>query len=132
MAAALRRVGLAQRAEDAAPKLSSGEQQRLALAQAWVAEPDLLLLDEPTAALDIAATEEVERLVLMQRDAGIKVLLVSHNLGQVARLAEDVVVLVGGRVVEHGPVAQILSRPRSREAQAYLAGELPWMSFAVA
>jgi tungstate transport system ATP-binding protein len=130
VAAALARVGLAARAQDAARRLSGGEQQRVAFARAWARRPDLLLLDEPTASLDPAASEEIERLVVALRDAGTKILLVSHNLGQVARLADDAVVLTNGRVAEHGPVDQILKRPVSDAARAYLKGELPWMSFA--
>ena len=126
---ALARVGLADRAQDAARRLSGGEQQRVAFARAWARAPDLLLLDEPTASLDPAATEEIERLVAALRDAGTKILLVSHNLGQVARLAEDVVVLAAGRVAEHGPVDAVLRRPASDAARSYLRGELPWPSF---
>lgn len=128
--AALIRVGLASRARDAARRLSGGEQQRLGLARAWVIEPELLLLDEPTASLDPGASEEVERLVRAMAESGAKVILVSHNLAQVARLADDVVVLSNGRVVEHGAVAQVLQRPANAETRAYLSGELPWMSFA--
>ena len=127
--AALARVGLADRAHDAARRLSGGEQQRVAFARAWARAPELLLLDEPTASLDPAATEEIERLVAALRDAGTKILLVSHNLGQVARLAEDVVVLAAGRVAEHGPVDAVFRRPASEAARAYLKGELPWQSF---
>ena len=126
---ALARVGLSGRAQDAARRLSGGEQQRVAFARAWARAPELLLLDEPTASLDPAATEEIERLVAALRDAGTKILLVSHNLGQVARLAEDVVVLAAGRVAEHGPVDAVLRRPASDAARSYLRGELPWPSF---
>lgn len=124
---ALVAVGLADRANEAARKLSGGEQQRLALARAWVTEPEVLLLDEPTASLDPAATEEIERLISSMAREGTKVVLVSHNLGQVARLAEDVLVLSCGQVVEHGTARQILFAPRAPEAQAYIKGELPWM-----
>jgi tungstate transport system ATP-binding protein len=130
--AALRRVGLAGRAGDPAGKLSGGEQQRLALARAAVTEPELLLLDEPTANLDPGATEEVEALVTGMARSGTKVILVSHNLGQVSRLADDVLVVTAGRVVEHGPVERVLARPRTPEARAYINGELPWTSFAAA
>lgn len=123
---ALERVGLAHRARDPARKLSGGEQQRAALARALAGEPELLLLDEPTASLDPGATEGIEALVAGIARAGAKVILVSHNLGQVARLAEDVLVLDRGRAVEHGPAAQVLRAPRSPEARAYLGGELPW------
>jgi tungstate transport system ATP-binding protein len=130
--AALNRVGLGNRARDAARKLSGGEQQRLALARALIAEPDLLLLDEPTANLDPGATEAIEEIIAATARAGTKVVLVSHHLGQVARLATDVLVLSRGRAVEHGPAQSVLTAPRTSEARAYLKGELPWTSFAVA
>jgi tungstate transport system ATP-binding protein len=132
VASALTRVGLADRAKDAATRFSGGEQQRLALARAWALRPTLLLLDEPTASLDPAATAIVEDLVAEMAEAGTTVLLVSHNLGQVARLAARVVVLDAGRAVEQGPTRSILSSPRTPEARAYLTGELPWTSFAAA
>ena len=129
---ALARVGLLDRAEDAATRFSGGEQQRLALARAWAVEPDLLLLDEPTASLDPKATDIVETLVAEMAREGTTVVLVSHNLGQVARLAGTVIVLAAGRAVEQGTPRQILFQPRTPEARAYLAGELPWTSFAAA
>ncbi|MGT2478785.1 ATP-binding cassette domain-containing protein (plasmid) [Methylobacterium oryzae CBMB20] len=129
---ALARVRLAEQARDAATRFSGGEQQRLALARAWAVEPDLLLLDEPTANLDPASTEIVEGLVSAMARAGTTVVLVSHNLGQVARLADTVIVLASGRAVEHGPSRQILFSPRTSEARAYLAGELPWTPFVAA
>ncbi len=132
VAAALARVGLSERAGDAATRFSGGEQQRLALARAWALRPTLLLLDEPTANLDPAATAVVEDLVAEMARAGTAVLLVSHNLGQVARLAETVVVLDSGRAVEQGPTRITLPSPRTPEARAYLTGELPWTSFAAA
>jgi tungstate transport system ATP-binding protein len=129
---ALELVGLSERAGDPARKLSGGEQQRLALARAWVSDPELLLLDEPTANLDPGATEAIELQIAEMSRAGAKVILVSHNLGQVVRLAEDVLVLDRGRAVEHGPTQAILRSPRTPEARAYLRGELPWASFAAA
>lgn len=127
--AALARVGLADRAGDPARKLSAGEAQRLAMARAWAIEPELLLLDEPTANLDPGATAAIEQLILdLARRPGTKVLLVSHNLGQVARLAQDVLVLHAGRAVEHGPAREVLANPRSLAARAYLERELPWTS----
>ncbi|SFL94665.1 ATP-binding cassette domain-containing protein [Methylorubrum salsuginis] len=132
VAAALARVGLFERAGDAATRFSGGEQQRLALARAWALRPTLLLLDEPTASLDPAATAVVEDLVAEMARAGTAVLLVSHNLGQVARLAERAIVLDAGRAVEQGPTRTILPSPRTPEARAYLTGELPWTSYAAA
>jgi len=130
--AALLKVGLQDRAGVSARKLSGGEQQRLALARAWVTKPELLLLDEPTANLDPAATQAIEALVSAMARAGTKVIIVSHNLGQVARLAEDILVLSEGRAVEHGLAQHVLAQPRTPQAQAYINGELPWTSFAAA
>jgi tungstate transport system ATP-binding protein len=129
---ALARVRLSERARDAATRFSGGEQQRLALARAWAVEPDLLLLDEPTANLDPTSTEIVEGLVAAMARTGTTVVLVSHNLGQVARLADTAIVLASGRAVEHGSPHQILFSPRTTEARAYLAGELPWTPFVAA
>jgi len=126
VARALGMVGLADRAREAAAHLSGGEMQRLAMARAIVAEPRLLLLDEPTASLDPAATEDIERLIRAMAEAGVKVLLVSHNLGQVARLASDVLVLANGRAVEHGPTERVLTDPAHPETVRFLNGELPW------
>lgn len=130
--AALARVGLGGRSAAPATRLSGGEQQRLALARAWAVEPDLLLADEPTANLDPGATELVEGLIAEIARQGTKVVLVSHNLGQVTRLAADVVVLARGRAVEQGPTRTLLTSPQAPETRAYISGELPWTSFAAA
>ena len=122
----LSRVGLAHRAGDAARLLSGGERQRLALARAWVTRPTLLLLDEPTANLDPTATEAVEQIVKEIRHDGARIVMISHNLAQAMRLADDIVFLDGGRVVEHAPTEQFFSRPQSDEARRFLQGELPW------
>lgn len=128
--AVLERVGLAHRAHDSARLLSGGEQQRLALARAWLTRPRLLLLDEPTASLDPSATAEVERIVREIRTDGTRILMVTHNLGQATRLADDIVFMSGGRVHEHTPTRRFFSRPQSDEARRFIQGELPWrMSF---
>jgi len=122
----LERVGLRELAKAPALKLSGGERQRLAIARAWLLRPRLLLLDEPTASLDPTATEHVERLLLEVRASGTRVLLTSHNLGQVSRLADEVVFLHRGRLLERGPAADFFARPRTPEARQYLQGALPW------
>jgi tungstate transport system ATP-binding protein len=123
---ALARVGLAHRADDAARLLSGGERQRLALARAWVMAPRLMLLDEPTAALDPTATETVEQIIRRIRTGGARVLLTTHNLAQALRIADDVIFLAAGRVCERAPVKRFFSRPRSDEAKRFIQGELPW------
>jgi tungstate transport system ATP-binding protein len=122
----LTRVGLAHRARDAARQLSGGERQRLALARAWAMRPRLLLLDEPTAALDPTATEAVERIIRRIRTDGARVLMTTHNLGQAMRIADDVIFLAAGRMRERAPAARFFSRPQSDEAKRFIQGELPW------
>lgn len=122
----LERVGLAHRAADSARLLSGGERQRLALARAWAMRPRLLLLDEPTAALDPSATETVERIIREIRTDGTRILMTTHNLGQAMRISDDVVFLDEGRVVEQAPTDRFFARPQSNEAKLFIQGELPW------
>jgi len=122
----LDRVGLADRAVDSARHLSGGERQRLALARCWATRPRLLLLDEPTAALDPTATEAVEHLIREIRTDGTKVLMTTHNLGQAMRLADDVVFISEGRIREHTSNADFFARPRTEDAKRFIQGELPW------
>ena len=103
--AALARVGLAELAGRSAKTLSGGQQQRLALARAWALQPDLLLLDEPTASLDPAAKRDVEALIA-ELASGMTVVFASHNLGQVKRLATRVIYLEQGRVLADLPTDQ--------------------------
>jgi tungstate transport system ATP-binding protein len=123
---ALEWVGLGERAGEEARHLSGGETQRLALARAWVTQPRLLLLDEPTASLDPSAVEAVERIVRTIRTDGAKVVMTTHNLAQASRLADDVVFLAGGKVREHAPVQRFFAHPASEEARQFIKGELPW------
>ena len=122
----LDRVGLRSLAGAPALKLSGGERQRLALARAWLTEPRLMLLDEPTASLDPSATDQVEQLIGDIRASGCGVLIVSHNLGQAARLADEVVFIHHGRLLERQPAAAFFDRPRTSEARHFLQGALPW------
>lgn len=86
--------------------LSGGEAQRLCLARALAVGPEVLLLDEPTSALDAVAAQAVERVVRALVEDGLTAVLVSHDLRQARRLADDAVVLRGGRLVEAGPAAE--------------------------
>jgi tungstate transport system ATP-binding protein len=122
----LERVGLAHRAKDSARLLSGGERQRLALARAWTMRPQLLLLDEPTAALDPSATDAVEHIVREIRTDGTRIIMTTHNLGEAMRISDDIVFLAGGRVVEHTPTTRFFARPQSTEAKLFIQGELPW------
>jgi tungstate transport system ATP-binding protein len=120
----LNRVGLADLAARPARRLSGGEQQRLALARALARDPEILLLDEPTANLDPAATRSVEDIVLTAAQSGIKILMTSHDLGQVRRLAGDVIFLVRGRLRERKLVVDFLDSPSTPEAARFLRGDL--------
>ena len=122
--AALARVGLAHLAARPGRVLSGGEQQRVALARAWALEPDVLLLDEPTASLDPGATRAVEAIVHEIAASGVAVLLVTHHRGIARRFAEEVLFIDRGRIAEQAPVAEFFSVPRSVAARAYLEGEL--------
>lgn len=111
-------------ADRPARKLSGGEQQRLALARALAREPQILLLDEPTASLDPAATKLVEEIIARVAASGVKIVMSTHDLGQARRLASDVVFLAKGRMFEHAPAERFFTSPASDEARRFLAGEL--------
>jgi tungstate transport system ATP-binding protein len=123
-AAALETAGLAGLADRPARVLSAGEQQRLAIARAMALGPDILFLDEPTANLDPAATLAIESLVTTAHDQGTKIVMVTHDVGQARRVADDVVFLDRGRLEERAPAAQFFTNPASARAAAYLEGRL--------
>ena len=118
----LRAVGIADLAHRRASDLSGGQAARVAIARALVFRPEVLILDEPTAALDVEATAQVSA-VLRQRlmGAGITTLLVSHDIAEVLALASHMIVMGEGRVVEEGSPARVLASPSSVFA-ARLAG----------
>ncbi len=120
----LAEVGLEHLADQPARRLSGGEQQRLALARALALKPEALFMDEPTASLDPAATASIETTVQRAHARGVKVVFVTHDLGQARRLADDVVFLDKGGLVEHTPAPRFFAQPVSRQASQYLAGQL--------
>lgn len=123
---ALERVGLSRLADRPARVLSGGEQQRLALARAWALQPQVLFLDEPTASLDPSASREIEAVIQAIHGSGTKIVMTTHNLGQARRIADEILFINGGRLVERTPVDRFFRRPASAEAEAFLKGELPW------
>jgi tungstate transport system ATP-binding protein len=123
---ALEQAGLLELAARPARVLSSGEQQRLALARAWALKPQVLLLDEPTASLDPAATQAVETLLGRIHQTGTNIIMTTHDLGQARRLADEVLFLHRGRLLEHGSAAEFFNKPQSQEAAAFLEGQLLW------
>ncbi len=121
---ALARVGLDEVAHRNAKALSGGQQQRLALARAWALQPQVLLLDEPTASLDPAAKREVEGLMAEFANAGMTLIFSSHNLGQVKRLASRVIYLEHGRLLADLPTHDFFNGPLPPEAEMFVKGEL--------
>jgi branched-chain amino acid transport system ATP-binding protein len=108
---ALARVGLADRAYRSAGNLSFGESKLLEIARALVAQPRLLLLDEPMAGLPHESVVQVERVVRELRDTGITVLLVEHNMGLVMRLCDEIAVLDHGELIAEGSPEAVRSNP---------------------
>jgi len=119
-------TGLAHLAHQPARVLSGGEQQRLALARAWALDPEVLFLDEPTASLDPASTRSVEELIDAINRGGTKIVMTTHDLAQAHRLADEILFLYHGRLLEAGPAEQFFTRPATQEAIAFLKGELTW------
>jgi tungstate transport system ATP-binding protein len=122
----LARTGLERMANRPARVLSAGEQQRLTLARCWATQPELLFLDEPTAALDPAATRAVEAIIDSIALAGTKIVMTTHDMAQARRLADDVLFLYRGRLLERGPAKGFFEAPQCEEAQAFIRGELLW------
>ena len=122
---ALEQVGLGRLARQPARTLSGGEAQRVALARAMVLEPDVLLLDEPTANLDpynVGLIEDIAR--TLNRDRGISIVLVTHNVFQAKRLAERVALLLEGRIVEIADVGPFFQSPADPRTAAFVRGEM--------
>jgi microcin C transport system ATP-binding protein len=119
----LREVGLDPGAADRYPhEFSGGQRQRIAIARALVLKPDFIVLDEPTSALDVSVQAQIVDLL---RDLQIKnrlaYMFISHDLRVVRALADEVIVLRGGKVMEHGPAEQIFNRPQHAYTQALMA-----------
>jgi tungstate transport system ATP-binding protein len=126
VALTLERFGLTPFADRPARLLSGGEQQRLALARAWAMRPEILFLDEPSAALDPSATRIIEAMIRGFSADGITIVMSTHDLGQARRMAHDVAFLHRGRLIEQGPAECFFNAPRTPEARAFLAGDLVW------
>jgi tungstate transport system ATP-binding protein len=117
-------VGLEPLADRPARRLSGGELQRLALARALARDPEILLLDEPTASLDPAATKAIEDIIRAVSRRGIKVVMATHDLGEARRLAGEIILLHRGRAIETGAASSFFTKPQTSEARTFLAGEL--------
>lgn len=122
---ALHRSGLWEEVKDdldrPALSLSGGQQQRLCIARALATQPRVLLMDEPTSALDPAATQRVEATMQRLKEDYV-VVLVTHNVSQAARVSDRIAVLHAGHLIEVGPTAEVLERPRDPRTAEFITG----------
>ncbi|MEW1723801.1 amino acid ABC transporter ATP-binding protein [Streptomyces sp. NPDC093109] len=116
----LDRVGLADKADAHPRQLSGGQQQRVAIARALALEPKLLLFDEPTSALDPELVGEVLDVMKSLAATGTTMIVVTHEMGFAQQVADQVVVMADGRVVEQGPSQQLLRTPAHERTRAFL------------
>jgi tungstate transport system ATP-binding protein len=122
----LQAVGLKNFEKRKAKKTSGGEQQRIALARAFLLNPQILLLDEPTANLDPYNAAIIERAIMSRAKGNDIIMLATHNLSQAKRLADDVVHLYGGKLVETASPEQFFNNPRSEITRRFINGELDY------
>ena len=121
----LRTVGLYDEVKDdlnkSAMKLSGGQQQRLCIARALTVEPEVLMMDEPCSALDVKATAVIEDMLsAMKKDYSI--VIVTHNIAQAKRIADEVAVIFDGRLIEKGLAAEVFELPKQQLTREFLAG----------
>ncbi|MDH3714662.1 MAG: ATP-binding cassette domain-containing protein [Gammaproteobacteria bacterium] len=124
--AALQQAGIAHLAHRQARVLSGGEKQKLALARAWSIRPQILFLDEPTAHLDPSAVYAIEQMIKSIDEQGTKIVMSTHDLSQAQRLADEVLFLHQGKLVEHAAALVFFEQPHTPAAQAFVNGELYW------
>ncbi|MCX7236250.1 MAG: ABC transporter ATP-binding protein [Burkholderiales bacterium] len=120
---ALARVGLSHLANNPAQKLSAGERQKLCFARARLQNPKLVMLDEPTANLDPNASDDVEAMMMQLAQESKVVIFASHNMAQVQRLANTVLFMQDGQILEIATPEQFFKNPQSKEATKFLARE---------
>ena len=118
--ALLERFGLAEKAGDYPDRLSGGQQQRVAIVRALAMEPDLLLLDEVTSALDPELVAEVLNVVRELASSGMTMIIATHEMGFARDIAHRVCFLDGGRIIEEGPPAEIFREPREPRTRQFL------------
>jgi polar amino acid transport system ATP-binding protein len=122
----LARVGLSDKLDVFPRQLSGGQQQRVAIARALAMDPAVMLFDEPTSALDPELTGEVLDVMKGLADSGMTMIVVSHEMHFAYRVANEIVMLDGGQVVESGPPAQIFRRAKEERTRRFLSQLLSW------
>jgi polar amino acid transport system ATP-binding protein len=116
----LERVGLSAKADSFPDQLSGGQQQRVAIARALSMDPELMLFDEPTSALDPETVGDVLAVMRQLANAGMTMLVVTHEMGFAREVADRVVFMDGGVVVEEGPAAEVIGSPRNARTKEFL------------
>ena len=117
----LARVGLADKVDDYPARLSGGQQQRVAIARALAMTPTLLLFDEPTSALDPELVGEVLTVMTELAGSGMTMIVVTHEIAFAREVADEVVFMHDGQIVESGPPDQVIAHPRHQPTQQFLA-----------
>ncbi len=117
----LERVGLSDKATAYPRQLSGGQQQRVAIARALALEPALLLFDEPTSALDPELVGEVLDVMKDLARSGTTMIVVTHEIGFAREVADQIVFLDDGRIVEQGPPSEVLDHPQQERTRAFLS-----------
>lgn len=126
VAEVLELVGLADRAKNRPKQLSGGQQQRVGIARALVTNPKILLCDEPTSALDPLTTEQIlELIVKINAELGLTVLIITHQMDVVSRIADGVAVLENGGLLENGPVDEVFAAPQQPLTKRFVDTVLP-------
>ena len=120
----LRMMGLNNKEHQNALTLSAGERQRLCLARAIITNPEILLLDEPTANIEPNSTTLIEKYLIQKVRSFRKIFFVTHDINQARRLADEIVFIDTGRVIEHSSSETFFKNPKTKEARKYISGKI--------
>lgn len=121
---ALEVCGLTHLGQRSTKSLSGGELQKASLARAWVLQPSVILLDEPTVALDPPSVVSFEKIIQQFELSGTKIIMTTHDLAQASRLANEIIFIDKGTMIEQSDAATFFAQPASSQAQRFISGKL--------